>query len=261
MMYETLAIETDPRGVTRVTLNRPKNGNALNDALIGELKDAFLQCDRRADVRLVVLTGAGKMFCSGGDLAWMLAINGAPRNERVASSRALADMLQVADKLGKPVIARVNGAAFGGGVGLVSIADSVVAAEGARFALSEVRLGLVPANIAPYVVRRIGAANARRYALSGRQFSSVEGRALGLVHDVVSDEALDAAVEREVAAFLEAAPEAIRITKSLIAFVDSHGDHDNIPYTADRLADAWETECGREGIQSFLNKTVPSWRA
>lgn len=260
-MYDNLTIETDTRGVARITLNRPRNGNALNDGLIGELNAAFVQCDRMAEVRLVVLTGAGKMFCSGGDLAWMLAINEASRSERVASSRALADMLQAANGMGKPVIARVNGAAFGGGVGLVSIADSVVAAESARFALSEVRLGLVPANIAPHVVRRIGAANARRYALSGRQFSSTEAHSLGLVHEVVSDDALDAGVEREIAAFLEAAPEAIRITKSLISYVDSHADHDNISYTADRLADAWETECGREGIRTFLNKTVPSWRA
>jgi methylglutaconyl-CoA hydratase len=260
-MYETLILETDRRGVARITLNRPECANAMNDALLRDLKDVFNACGRDAGVRVIVLTGAGKAFCAGGDLAWMLAINNASRSERVAGSRAIADMLYAADTVGKPVISRVNGPAFGGGVGLVCIGDAVVAAQSASFALSEVRLGLVPANISPYVVRRMGSSQARRYALSGRRFSAMDAQSLGIVHEVVADDQLDEAVEREVAAFLEAAPEAISITKSLIAYVDSHSDHDNILYTADRLADAWETECGREGIKSFLDKTVPSWRA
>lgn len=261
MIYDTLSVETDHRGVARITLTRPKAANALNDALLRDLKAAFESCDRDRSVRLIVLTGAGSAFCAGGDLAWMLSINDASRSQRLASSRTVAEMLHVVDTVGKPVIARVNGAAFGGGVGLVSVADSAIASQGARFALSEVRLGLVPANIAPYVVRRIGASNARRYALSGRQFSSTDGRDMGLIHEVVPDDELDAAVEREIAMYLQAAPEAVAATKALIAYVDSHDDHDNMPYTADRLADAWETECGREGIRSFLNKSAPSWRA
>lgn len=260
-MYETLILETDQRGVARLTLNRPESANALNDTLLRELTDAFHACGRDVSVRVIVLTGAGKAFCAGGDLAWMLAINDASRSERVIGSRAVADMLYAADTVGKPVIARVNGATFGGGVGLACTADAVIAAQSASFALSEVKLGLVPANIAPYVVRRMGASQARRYALSGRRFSAADAQNLGIVHEVVADDQLDAAVEREVAAFLEAAPEAISITKSLIAYVDTHNEHDNILYTADRLADAWETECGREGIRTFLDKTVPSWRA
>lgn len=260
-MYETLNLETDERGVARIMLNRPESANALNDALLRDLKDVFHACGRDAKVRVIVLTGAGKAFCAGGDLAWMMAINNSSRSERVIGSRAVADMLYAVDTVGKPVIARVNGAAYGGGVGLVCTADAVVAAQSATFALSEVKLGLVPANIGPYIVRRMGASQARRYALSGRRFSATDARSLGVVHEVVADDQLDEAVEREVAAFLEAAPEAISITKSLIAYVDSHDEHDNIPYTADRLADAWETECGREGIKSFLDKTVPSWRA
>lgn len=260
-MYETLVVEKDQRGVTRIVLSRPENANALNGTLLRELTDAFHACDRDPSVRLIVLTGAGAAFCAGGDLAWMLEINDASRKDRAASSRSVADMLHAADTVSKPVIARVNGAAFGGGLGLVSIADSAIAAQSARFALSEVRLGLVPANIAPYVVRRIGAKRARRYALSGRQFTSNDGFNMGLLHEVVPDDELDAAVEREILTYLQAAPEAIAATKALIAYVDNHDDHDNAIYTADRLADAWETECGREGIRSFLNKSVPSWRA
>lgn len=260
-MYETLTIETDQRGVARLTLSRPESANALNDTLLRELKDAFHACDQDPDIRVIVLTGAGKAFCAGGDLAWMLAINKASRSERVRGSRAVADMLYAVDTVGKPVIARINGATFGGGVGLACAADAVISAQSASFALSEVKLGLVPANIAPYVVRRMGASQARRYALSGRRFSANDAQNMGIVHEVVDDDQLDEAVEHEVAAFLEAAPEAISITKSLIAYVDTHNEHDNILYTADRLADAWETECGREGIKSFLDKTVPSWRA
>ena len=260
-MYETLILESDQRGVARITLNRPEAANAMNDTLLRELKEAFNACDRDDNIRVIVLTGAGSAFCAGGDLAWMLAINNASRSERVAGSRCVADMLHAADTVGKPVIARVNGSTFGGGLGLVSIADAVIAAQSVVFALSEVTLGLVPANISPYVVRRMGHSHARRYALSGRRFSSEEGKNLGLVDEVVADEKLDEAVEREITAFLRAAPEAVRITKAMITYVNNHSEQDNILYTADRLADAWETECGREGIKSFLNKTVPSWRA
>ena len=260
-MYETLILELDERGVARISLNRPEAANAMNDTLLRELKEAFNACDSDAGVRVIVLTGVGKAFCAGGDLAWMLAINNASRSERLSGSRHVADMLHAADTVGKPVIARVNGSTFGGGLGLVCIADAVIAAQSVVFSLSEVTLGLVPANISPYVVRRMGASHARRYALSGRRFSSEKGRDLGLVDEMVPDDQLDEAVEREIAAFLKAAPEAIRITKSMITYVDHHSEQDNIQYTADRLADAWETECGREGIKSFLNKTVPSWRA
>ena len=260
-MNEAVKVRTDARGVARITLNRPENHNAFNDTLLHELAGAFRSRDEARDVRIIVLTGTGKSFCSGGDLAWMRAIKDKSRSERIVGSAAVAEVFRVADTVTKPVIVRVNGPAYGGGVGLVSVADSAIAVDSARFALSEVRLGLVPANISPYVVRRIGTANARRYGLSGRTFSAEEARRIGLVHEVVSEDDLDAAVEREIAAFLEAPPEAIKITKALIAYVSAHSNDENIRYTTERLADAWETECGREGIRCFLEKTIPSWRA
>ena len=259
-MYEKLIIDTDPRGVARVTINRPEVSNAFNDALMIELTDAFRGLGTDASVRVVVLTGAGKNFCAGGDIAWMKGQATQSGDDRIAGSKLVADMLWAVNDCPKPVIARVNGAAFGGGVGLACAADVTVATEGAKFSLSEVRIGLIPANIAPFVVRRLGEANARRFGLSGRVFSAAEAVVVGLVHNLVADAELDDAVEAEIAHFLQAAPEAIARTKTLFAYVAHHDDEAIKAYTPAALADAWETECGREGIATFLEKRPPSWR-
>ncbi len=259
-MYQHLTLQIDARGVALVTIDRPEVSNAFNDQLMIELADVFRALDADASVRVVVLTGGGRVFCAGGDIAWMEGTAAASRDERIAGSRLVADMLWAINDCSKPVIARVNGAAFGGGVGLVCAADVTVAAQSAKFALSEVRIGLIPANIAPFVVRRIGEAQARRLALSGRVFSSGEAAGIGLVHMLCADEELDDAVEAEANHFLQAAPEAIALTKRLIAFVAHNDDAAIRAYTPERLADAWETECGREGIAAFLAKKPPSWR-
>ena len=259
-MYEKLIIKTDLRGVALVTINRPEVSNAFNDALMIELTQAFLALGTDATVRVIVLTGAGKNFCAGGDIAWMKGHATHNRDERIAGSQLVADMLWAVYDCPKPVIARVNGAAFGGGVGLVCAADVTVAAQSARFALSEVRIGLIPANIAPFVVRRLGEANARRFGLSGRVFSASEAAGAGLVHNLAADAELDDAVEAEIGHFLQAAPEAIARTKTLLAYVARHDDDAIKAHTPTALADAWETECGREGIATFLEKRPPSWR-
>ncbi len=259
-MYQKLLVETDPRGVAHVTINRPEVSNAFNDELMTELAVAFRALGEDAAVRVVVLTGAGRNFCAGGDIAWMKGNLAASRAERIAGSQLVADMLWAVNDCPKPVIARVNGAAFGGGAGLACAADVTVAAQSAKFALSEVRIGLIPANIAPFVVRRIGEANARRFGLSGLVFTAAEAASVGLVHNLAADDALDAAVEAEIAHFLQAAPEAIAQTKALLAYVAHHEDEAIKAYTPTALADAWETECGREGIATFLEKRPPSWR-
>jgi methylglutaconyl-CoA hydratase len=259
-MYEKLIVETDARGVARVTIDRPEVGNAFDDGLMRELADAFRALDRDGAVRVVVLTGAGKVFCAGGDIAWMRGTAAAARPERIAGGRLVADMLWAINDCSKAVIARVNGAAFGGGVGLACASDVTVAVQSARFALSEVRIGLIPANIAPFVVRRIGEANARRFGLSGRVFSAAEAVGIGLVHSLATDDELDAAVEAEIAHFLQAAPEAIARTKTLFAYVARHGDEAIKEYTPASLADAWESACGREGIAAFLEKRTPPWQ-
>lgn len=260
MTFQTLKINRDARGVATLTLSRPDQHNALNGTMLDEIVAAFAELDRDPAVRVVILTGEGQSFCAGGDLSWMQETLAASRAGRVAQSRKVALALQAANNCGKPIIARVNGAAYGGGFGMVCVGDVVIVADSAKFGLTEVRLGLVPANIAPFVERRIGLANCRRFGLSGRIFKAQMALEIGLASRVVPDAELDAAVEQEVRYFLEAAPEAIAATKALFAYVAEHGDHDNIGYTADRLADAWETDCGREGIRTFLEKTVPSWR-
>ena len=258
--YETILVETDARGVATVTLNRPDKHNALNADLIAELFDAVEDLASDDKVRIVILTGAGKSFCAGGDFNWFASNVEKSRAERVEQSATLAHLLRRLDTLQKPLIGRINGPAYGGGVGMISVCDYTIGAEGARYGLTEVKLGLLPANISPYVVARIGKVHARETMLSGALFDSARAERIGLLTEVVAANALDAAVERVVHDHLQAAPGAVADTKAKIAYVASHDLETNMIYTADRLADAWETGEGIEGINSFLNKSVPSWR-
>lgn len=258
--YEALLLETDARGVATVTLNRPDKHNSLNSTLIADLQDVTARLASDDSVRIVVLTGAGMSFCSGGDFNWFLSNVKKNRTGRVEQSAALARLLRGLDTLPKPLIGRINGSAYGGGVGLISVCDYTIGAEGARFGLTEVRLGLLPANISPYVVARIGKVHSRETMLSGAAFDCARAERIGLLTEVVAPGDLDAAVERVVHDHLQAAPGAVANTKALIAYVTGHDLETNMIYTADRLADAWETGEGIEGINSFLNKSVPSWR-
>ncbi|MEC9346926.1 MAG: crotonase/enoyl-CoA hydratase family protein [Pseudomonadota bacterium] len=261
MTYETLDIRTDDRGVLRLTLNRPDKHNSMNSQLITDMRSALAKISADTSVRVVVLTGAGESFCAGGDLGWMKSQVAKTRGERIAETRELALMLNDINSLNKPVIGRVNGQAFGGGIGMISVCDMTYGARGAKFALTEVRLGLIAATISPFVVRRMGEANARRVMLNCRFFDTDEAVALGLISEAVDPADLDAAVDAEVARILDCAPGAVAMTKALIHFVANHWGEDNVGYTADRLADCWETDEGKEGITCFLEKRKPSWRA
>lgn len=256
-----LTVTVDDRGVATLTLNRPEAHNALDDRLIDALAEAADALGADPAVRAVVLTGAGPTFCAGGDIRWFKRSAAGTRADRQRESGRLAAMLRALNDLPKPLVGRINGPAYGGGVGMVAVCDIAVCAAPAHFGLTEVRLGLIPANISPYVVRRMGAANARRTMLSGALFDSDRARAMGLVAEVVAPDALDSAVEAELAALLEAAPGAVAETKRLIAYVASHGLDDCMIYTADRLADAWETEEGATGVACFLDKRLPPWRS
>jgi len=261
MTFETLTIETDQRGVATLTLNRPEQHNALNARLISELRQAAALVAGDERVRVVVLTGAGRSFCAGGDFRWFAANTELDRAGRIAQGRALADMLRDLNTLPKPLIGRINGPAYGGGVGMIAVCDLAIAAAEARFGLTEVRLGLIPATISPFVVARIGEAHARATMLSGAVFDAGRAREIGLVTESVQAGGLAERIEVIVNAHLQAAPGAVAETKRLIDYVTRHGADDNIVYTTDRLADAWETEEGRTGIDSFLNKTAPPWRS
>ena len=260
MNYNTIRVSIDERGVATLLLNRPQRHNAMNDELIREVTDAAIELDNNPAVRAVVLTGAGESFCAGGDLKWMQGIFDASRAERVEDSARLARMLRTLNELSKPLIGRINGQAYGGGTGMMSVCDITIAVESANFALTEVRLGLTPANISTFVVAKMGRANARRTFLNARPLTAAKARELNLVDEVVPDAELDHAVEEELKYLLQCGPGAIAATKKLIFYVDSHDTDTNLIYTANLLADTWESTEGQEGIHCFFNKETPSWR-
>ena len=230
--YETILVETDARGVATVTLNRPDKHNALNGTLIAELYDAAEKLAADDSVRIVILTGIGKSFCAGGDFNWFASNVEKSRAERVEQSATLARLLRRLDTLPKPLIGRVNGSAYGGGVGMISVCDYTIGAKGARFGLTEVKLGLLPANISPYVVARIGKVHSRETMLSGALFDSTRAERIGLLTEVVAVDDLDAATASVVHNHLQAAPGAVSDTKALIAYVASHDLETTLPMRA-----------------------------
>lgn len=252
-------LDIDGRGIASLKINRPERRNALNAALIAELSDVGRRLDNDRDVRVVVLRGAGSCFCAGGDLEWMKAQFDASRAERLEQARALAHMFRTFNQLSKPLIGAVHGAALGGGVGLVSVCDSAVAVAGATFGLTETRLGLIPATIAPYVVARVGAGALRRVFCCGRIFDAAEAQALGLINAVVQPQALDGAIEDELAPYLATAPGAVAAAKALLNRLGPPLDDAVIEDSVRRLADTWECDEAREGVAAFLEKRPAKW--
>jgi methylglutaconyl-CoA hydratase len=261
MTFETISISTDARGVATLTLNRPDKHNALSAGMIDELTRAAAQLGSDDAVRVVVLTGAGDSFCAGGDLGWMQDQVKAGRDTRMAEARKLAMMLRALNELPKPLIGRVQGQAFGGGVGMMSVCDTVIAADSARFGLTETRLGLIPATISPYVLARMGEGKARRVFMSARLFDAEEARDLDLVSQVVPADMLDAAVGKEIKPYLGAAPAAVAAAKALARSLGPAITDTVIEDTIRRLADTWETPEAGEGISAFFEKRKPTWVA
>ncbi|MEM7441019.1 MAG: crotonase/enoyl-CoA hydratase family protein [Pseudomonadota bacterium] len=258
-MAETIRIDVDDRGVATLWLARGVKHNAMNAAMIAELGAACDALAEDAAVRVVVLAAEGRSFCAGGDLAWMQDQMAATADERAAGARQLATMLGALDTLPKPLIGRVQGQAFGGGIGLMSVCDLAIGATDANFALTEVRLGLIPATISPYVIKRIGEPAARRMMLSGRVFDSDGAAELGLLSRVVAPEALDAALEEEIAPFLKAAPGAVAKTKRLIRGQGGGVDPARIEASIAALVEAWEDPEADAGIGAFFAKEKPPW--
>jgi methylglutaconyl-CoA hydratase len=261
LSFTTITLETDARGVARLTLHRPEKHNVLSGAMCDELAEAAARLAADASVRAVVLTGAGRSFCAGADLDWMRAQFAATRERRIAEARRLAAMLGALNTLPKPLIGRVGGAAYGGGVGLICVCDAVVAAEGARFALTETRLGLIPATISPYVIARLGEGRARGVFFSARVFDAAEAQTLGLVTRLVPADGLDAGVEAELAPYFATAPAAVAAAKRLARSLGPPIDEAVIAATIARLADTWETPEAQAGIAAFLDKRPPPWAA
>ena len=259
MDFSTLLLATDARGVAMLTLNRPERHNALDGTMISELRQAADLLAANAAVRVVVLTGAGASFCAGGDLDWMRQQMAADRDERMAQARLLAEMLSALNTLPKPLIGKAQGAAYGGGVGLLCVCDVALTVDKARFGLTETRLGLIPATIGPYVVARLGEAMARRVFMSARIFDATEAVALGIVARAVAPGQLDAVVEAEVLPYLATAPGAVGAAKALARRLGPRIDAAVIEASVTALADAWETEEAREGVAAFFEKRRPRW--
>jgi methylglutaconyl-CoA hydratase len=261
-MSSTLQILRPSSHVAEVWLNRPDVRNAFNDAVIQELGAAFAALGEDESLRAIVLGGRGKAFCAGADLAWMRAMADYDWERNRADAQALADMLWLVYRCPVPVVARLQGDCYAGGMGLAAVCDVRVAAEGMHFCLSEARLGLLPATIGPYVVRALGESASRRWFVSAERFSAAQAHALGFVHEVVPPDAIDAKVGEIVAALVANGPSALRACKRLVQDVAGQPiDAVLRAETARRIADIRASAEGREGVQAFLNKREPSWRA
>lgn len=262
MSTPTLLLDIDSRGVATLTMNRPELHNAFDDLLIAAMTTQLRALESDPLVRVVILAAAGKSFSAGADLNWMKRMAQYSEAENLRDARALAELMRTLNGLSKPTIARLQGSAFAGGMGLVACCDIAIAVPGAQFCLTEVRLGLTPAVISPYVVRAMGQRMARRYFLTAERFSAAEALKMGLLHGVVAEEELDRTVQAVVADLLKGGPESLAETKDLVATVSRDKlDSALIEETATRIAKLRVSTEGQEGISSFLDKRAPKWVA
>ena len=255
MNFETLLIDQDERGVVTLTLNRPEKRNALSEKMIDELTSFTVSLS--PDIRIVIIQGAGNLFCAGGDLEWMKAQIKADRTTRIAAARKLALMLKALDELPVPLIAKVHGAAYGGGVGLACVCDFVISSSNVKFGFTETRLGLIPSTIGPYVVGKMGEAKAREVFMSAKIFSEVDAKRLNIVSEISDD--LDQSVEDQIIPYLKTAPKAVSEAKGLVRSLGFTIDEQVIERTIEQLADIWEGEEANHGISAFLSKSKPRW--
>lgn len=259
-MMNNVLLQIDQRGVARLTLNRPDVHNAFDDVLITELTGALKELQENKQVRVVVIAAMGKSFSAGADLNWMARTANYSVEENLADARKLADLMRKLNSLSKPTVALVQGAAYGGGVGLSACCDIVIASERAKFCLSEVKLGLIASVISPYVRAAIGESHARRYTLSAEVFDAAEARRIGLVHEVVGADQLEDRGEEMVAQLLKNSPAAMAGVKDLLCYQKGRLlDDDLVEETARRIAGVRASDEGKEGVSAFLEKRTPSW--
>lgn len=258
-MAKTISITTDVRGVATLTLERAEKHNALSAQMLAELTQVAADLGADASVRVVVLTGAGKSFCAGGDLEWMREQMQADAVTRAHAASKLAYMLQALNTMPKPLIGALQGNAFGGGVGMASVCDVAIGVDHLKMGLTETRLGIIPATIGPYVLARMGEGRARRVFMSARLFGAEEAVALGLLARTVPADDLAAAVEAEVVPYLSCAPGAVAAAKALARELGPCIDADTIAMTIDALKTRWETDDAAEGIGAFFDKRKAAW--
>lgn len=256
-----LVLYSVSNGVATITMNRPEVHNAFNEEVIGTLTELFQKAGADQNVRAVVLRGNGKSFSAGGDLNWMRKSADYTYDENVTDAMRLGTLLKTINFLAKPTIALVQGNAFGGGVGLTACCDIAIAEEGAQFCLSEVRIGLIPSIIAPYVINAMGQRHARRYFMTAERFDAATAQRIGFVHETCPAGGLDAAADKIIASLMDGAPEAqMRGKKLLLEIAGKPIDDDVIELTSRQIAEARASVSGKEGLSAFLSKTEPSWR-
>ncbi len=257
-----ILVDIAANGVATITMNRGEVHNAFNEGVIAGLTEAFHSVGANPAVRVVLLRGVGKSFSAGADLSWMKRMSGYSHEENLTDALGLAGMMRTLDECPKPTVAVVQGPAFGGGVGLVSACDIAIGVDTASFALSEVRLGIIPAAISPYVIAAIGERACRRYFLTGERFSAAEAHRIGLLHELVAPDALEDAVARIVKGLTDSAPTAVAAAKELIRAVARRPVSDTVVHdTAERIARQRASAEGKEGVGAFLDKRNPSWRS
>lgn len=258
MNYQTINYEKDGR-VAKVTFNRPEIHNAFNGTVINEMADVFDQIASDDTLRVVLLTGKGKSFCAGADLNWMRGVIKQSFDENLAESNLLAELFWKIYSCHLPVIGRINGAAIGGGTGFVAVCDIAIAARSAKFSFSEVKIGVVPACIGPYVVKKMGEGKARELFITGERMNGDRAYEVGLVNRVVDDEQLDDMVDALIKSVLSSGPNAVAMAKELVAAVPSMKPDEFKPFTAEMIAKLRVSDEGQEGMDAFLNKRQPSW--
>jgi methylglutaconyl-CoA hydratase len=256
--YETIKVDIRDK-VARVILNRPEIRNAFNEVMIAEMTDVFKNINSRDDLRVVVVTGEGKAFCAGADLKWMKGVMDYSYEENLKDSQNLSDMFAEMANCPLPTIARVDGPAIGGGTGMVAVNDIVIASENALFSLSEVKIGLVPACISPYVIRRMGDTNARQYFLTGERLDANKAKEAGLVNKVVSSSELDAEVDKLVSQLISSGPGALAWCKQLLEKVPWMTQKEYGRYTAEVITKLRMSDEGQEGMKAFFEKRKPNW--
>ena len=258
MGYETLTFSVT-ENVATITLNRPDAMNAMSPLMAKELHQVALAVDEREDVRAVIVTGAGKMFCAGGDLDWMKEQIFSDRKTRIEEARKLADLLHKMYEFPKPLIAQVEGNAFGGGIGIISVCDIAISLENIKLALTEAKLGLIPATISPYVISKIGPNNAIDLFTSARTFSPLEAKNMGLIKTLCADENINDVIHKEAYSFIVNAPSAVSASKKLVRNLSTQINKETITFTVEALADVWENPESIEGINAFFEKRKPDW--
>jgi methylglutaconyl-CoA hydratase len=258
MDYETIKVRA-ANDIIRVDFCRPEVHNAFNDTVIYEMTDLFDKLNKEKSLRAVVLTGEGKSFCSGADITWMKRVINQSFEENLKESNALADLLAKIYNFRHPVIGKINGAAIGGGVGFVAVCDIAVAAESAVFSFSEVKIGLVPACIGPYVVKRIGEGKAREFFITGERMKAKKAYEIGLINGYTDDDKLDESVNRLLKMIISSGPEAVAVAKNLVSSVPGMSEEKYKPFTAEMIAKLRISEEGQEGMNAFLEKRKPKW--